>query len=410
MHGPDRALCVPKGAARVAFQFVHMELFSRKGDAHGRSTDFVFAEAERRADACSHVSNPAPPEVVYGATIAQVRSMHKERVDQAKDIMKNGRTRSVRSSQHTVMTVIASHPVQVKEALVDPEKAQQVREWEEMTVRWLKAKYGSQLVSVIRHIDEQQCHLHGYILPENGMCKAALLHPGLSAKAAVMAAENEDAKVQNKLGDKAYKAAMREWQDDYHREVGACCGLARLGPQKRRLTRAEWHAEKQQALALMETLDRAAKVKHQGNTFIQDTKAKASMMMQEALHQQQIAQEALVEVERQRETVNRYTGFGGFLRAVLDGLKRSRITAKIRSEFMAEMNRLALKIKTSEQMLKTEQQKREQAERREGDALSAIRTLEIQRDVAKATAIRLKRKYEAPDPAARPSQGLGFGP
>lgn len=336
--------------------------------------------------------------------------MHDERVSQAKDVMKNGRTRAVRSTQHTLLTIIASHPVQVDEARSCPEKARQVREWETLTVRWLKAKYGSKLISVIRHTDEPQCHLHAYVLPEDSMCKASLLHPGLSAKNTVMAAENEDAKAQNKLGDQAYKTAMREWQDDYYRDVGSRCGLARLGPQKRRLTRAEWHAEKQQALALKETLDRAVQVKRQGQAFIQGTKAKASIMMQEALERQQMAQEALVEVKRQKEAVGLYTGFGGFLRAFFDGLRQSSVIDKIRSEFTAELSRLTSKVNFSEQLLKTEKQKREQAERREQDAISKAQKIEIERDVAKAVLSRLKRRYEIPDPAARPSQGFGFGP
>lgn len=394
----------------MAFQFVHMELFSRKGDAKGRSVDFVLAEAERRKDACSHVTTPAAPEVVFGATITQVRLMHDERVSQAKDTMKNGRSRAIRSSQHTLVTVVASHPAQVKEVLVCPEKAKAVREWEDLTVRWLEAKYGSKLISVIRHTDEQQCHLHAYVLPDDAMCKAALLHPGLAAKAVVMSAENEDAKAQNRLGDQAYKASMRQWQDDYYREVGSRCGLARLGPQKRRLSRAEWHAEKKQASALKDTLDRAGEIKRRGTEFIRETKATAARMAQDALQKQQVARETIAEAERQKAFARRYTGLGGFLRAVFDGLRKSTLTATIRNEVATEISRLVSKIKTAEQMLAVETQRRERAERREQDAISTAQKIEIERDVAKSTLNRLKRRYEIPDPTAKPIHGPSLGP
>lgn len=43
---------------------------------------------------------------------------------------------------------------------------------------------------------------------------------------------------------------MREVQNDYYDEVGAPNGLVRLGPRRRRLTRAQWVAEKAQGRAI----------------------------------------------------------------------------------------------------------------------------------------------------------------
>ena len=48
-------------------------------------------------------------------------------------------------------------------------------------------------------------------------------------------------------GHKAKKnfiAASKAFQDDYHAQVAIHCGMARLGPKKQRLTRAEWKAQK----------------------------------------------------------------------------------------------------------------------------------------------------------------------
>ncbi|KQT03169.1 hypothetical protein ASG42_24470 [Rhizobium sp. Leaf391] len=234
----------------AGFQFVHFGAFSRKGNQHGQSTDFIFGEVERRPDASFHVSNPSSPEIVFGLAISDVRALHDERALAAKDTMKNGKTRAIRSTQQTLATVIASHPYQVAEIRADPAKAADVAEWERRTVQWLQDQFGSQLVSVIRHTDERYCHLHCYILPENRMMKAAAIHPGHIAKTAEIAEgprPGEDEKMLNRRGDKAYRAAMRNWQDHYHQHVGAPSGLTRIGPQVRRLRRAEWQAEIQAA-------------------------------------------------------------------------------------------------------------------------------------------------------------------
>lgn len=40
---------------------------------------------------------------------------------------------------------------------------------------------------------------------------------------------------------------MRDFQDAYHAQVGAPCGLTRTGPKRRRLTREQWKQEKEVA-------------------------------------------------------------------------------------------------------------------------------------------------------------------
>ena len=46
---------------------------------------------------------------------------------------------------------------------------------------------------------------------------------------------------------KNFIAASKAFQDDYHAQVAIHCGMARLGP-KKRLTRAEWKAQKKHAM------------------------------------------------------------------------------------------------------------------------------------------------------------------
>lgn len=94
------------------------------------------------------------------------------------------------------------------------------------------------------HVDEAHVHLHAYGLHPSG--HADRLHPGKSAKASAVAnavSLGHDKKAANKIGDRAYVQAMRAWQDSYSGVVGLPHGLTRLGPGRRRLSRAEWKAE-----------------------------------------------------------------------------------------------------------------------------------------------------------------------
>lgn len=216
----------------MGYTFAHMELHSRKGGKSG-SVSYVFDEAERRPGSCPHVPNPAPPELVFGMELAALRQHHDTLAENARMTLANGKTRKIRADQNTLFSVVLSFPGEMASA--DPEA---VRDWERRSVQWLKQEYGSRLMTVVRHVDEAHPHLHAYGLADDPEMRVALLHPGYAAKAESLAA-GED----NKAGDRAYKDAMRAWQDRYWNDVGLACGLARLGPGKRRLTRKEWHAE-----------------------------------------------------------------------------------------------------------------------------------------------------------------------
>lgn len=52
-----------------------------------------------------------------------------------------------------------------------------------------------------------------------------------------------------KIANRAYRAEGRKLQDGYHTAVGIPSGLTRFGPRRQRLTRAQWHQEKERARA-----------------------------------------------------------------------------------------------------------------------------------------------------------------
>ncbi|WP_159996818.1 hypothetical protein [Roseomonas sp. 18066] len=229
------------------YQFVHIEGYARKADARGRSVDYVLSEAERRPGSCPHVESPEPPDVVFGLSLVDLRTSHDRQAATALATIAGGKTRKIRQDQLTLMTVVASHPATMAEVRDSPEIAAEVAAWEQRVLAWLRGQWGDNLASVIRHVDEKHAHLHAYVLPRDADMRARRLHPGVAAKEntkSAALAEGAEAKAANAAGDHAYRRAMRAMQDGFWRSVGIPCALARIGPARRRLTRAEWHAEK----------------------------------------------------------------------------------------------------------------------------------------------------------------------
>jgi len=341
----------------MGYQFAHLESFSRKPDAQGRGVDFVFAEASRKPEASVHVKNPMPPIVVYGLDIEATQELHDSNVAAATVQVKGGRARKVRLDQKTLYTVIASHPHRMEEIRADPAKKVEAEIWEKRTIAWLRSQYGDDLISVVRHEDEAYFHVHAYVIPlSDPALKAQRHHPGVTIKRSIMAAgpaDGEDQKALGKRADAAYKGAMRAWQDSYFDAVAAPCGLARLGPRRRRLSRAEWQQEKAQAKALQKATQRAQEVRKAGEAFIDRTKAKATQIVAAADRERDAARRmtaaAVAEQDRamqEREqartltaTAIRYSGWAGKLRAAWDGFRHSRIVEKVRVEFASEIDR-----------------------------------------------------------------------
>lgn len=347
----------------MAYQFIHLESWSRKADDKGRSTGFVFDEASRKPIASVHVADPKPPTVIYGVGIDEVRQMHDAAAAVAVTPGARGKLRKIASTQKTLHTVVASHPYTVEEVRRDRAKLSEVRQWEQLTIGWLKDQYGPALKSVVRHTDEKQWHIHAYVLPSHdAQLRAGVYHPGIIAKRAVKTARaraGEDGKALNKRADAAYKAAMRDWQDSYHGAVAVPCGLTRLGPARRRLTREQWKAEQAQAAALKIAMDRAAAVDAMGQDFIARTKAEAAAVRADAADIMKAAE--------------RYQGIGGAVRSVVDGVQESRIRSEIRRAFAADLD--AAKAVAAKALAETakEREARREIERKAADARHGYR-------------------------------------
>jgi hypothetical protein len=372
----------------MAYQFVRLELFSRKGKA-GRGTGFVFDEVSRRPQASLHVREPKTPVVVFGMEIEDLRALHDARASLAR-VTVNGRPKAVRKDQNSLGTVIISHPATMEELLADPAVQRDVIDWERRSIAWLKSRYGDELVTVVRHIDESHPHLHAYLVPKESEMRALKFHPGFLAKNEVKAAgphHGEDDRTLGKRADRAYVEAMRDLLNDFHEKVAIPSGLTRLGPQKRRLTRAEWQREKLQAQSLKMTIERAMTVKASGEGFISKTKAEAAKITADAAHQQEMAQKALAAARQEQEkalaaveNAIRYGGWAGRLRALWDNLRRSTIAERIRSELSGEIDRWRQRATDAEQRQLQAERLRHQAEKHAREAKEAAFKAGIERD------------------------------
>ncbi|MBY3589478.1 hypothetical protein HJA87_06215 [Rhizobium bangladeshense] len=434
----------------MAYQFIHLESFSRKADSKGRGTAFIFGEARRDPAASVHVPNPSPPVVVYGATVDEVEALHDAAADAARTTPKDGKPRKLRQDHKTLHTVVASHPLTMEEVRADPAKRREAEEWERRTVAWLRAQYGDDLKSVVRHEDESHFHVHAYIVPASDPeMRAARHHPGTTAKRAVMAAgpaEGEDTKALSKRADRKYKAAMRAWQDSYHEAVAVPCGLTRLGPQRRRLTREEWQAEKTQARALRAAIDRANTVKGKVESFVATkkmetesmvstaettaaalraeadaTKAEADRRLAEAkaatdaalkaqdraIAEQRKARGMMsrvrAEAARVREASARLQRLPSLIRTAWDGFRQSRVADRIRASVEREMERLREQATSAADRASKADADRKEAVERARILDQSLTETTAQRDAARKELARLR------PPEPEPFLRVGYG-
>lgn len=408
----------------MAFQFTRIELFSRKGKG-GRSTGFIFDEVSRVPSASMHVQTPGAPIVVAGLDLDALRALHDDRASSAMQQVKGGKLRAIRADQNTLAAIVLSHPATMEEYR-SLELAAEVQAWERRSVAWLRAQYGDQLVSVIRHEDESHPHLHAYVIPDDPAMKAGGLHPGFHAKATVTAAgprPGEDDKAVSKRANAAYQSAMRRWLDDYHQKVGQPSGLLRLGPGKRHLTRAEWQAEKRQAAALKEALAKAETLKTQGAAFIDRTKGEAAKLRadaarradaakaaivaaqaaeEQARKRQETARQATAQAERATRTARRLTGLGGALRGLWDGLRKSKVAARLREELRPTVERWQQAEAAAAARADAEVDRRVKAEKRASALSASASELGAQRDELRSRLARYEPAVDVAPVPARP--------
>jgi hypothetical protein len=236
----------------MSSQFIHVECYARRAstkqpnskngqEAKARKVKLtareIADEAERKPEASPHVKEPLEPKLVFGSRPSDVVAEAERRAEASTD----SKGRKVREDTAILLAGVASHPLSPDEVEADPTKRAEYERWRKLTIEHLQRKFGDDLKSVVEHTDEGHMHLHFMAVPKAGKgFNAKKLHDGFAA------AEGLKGKEQRRV----YTDAMRKMQDAYFREVGARCGLARTGPKRERLTRAEWNQRKHEVQAV----------------------------------------------------------------------------------------------------------------------------------------------------------------
>lgn len=225
---------------------MHIESYSlnltggkqKKTKAGNHTVRSIVSEASREPGNVSHIDEPRPPVYLYGKPLEDLEGICREWASNSVDAS----GKRLRKDALCLIGGVFSAPDGTS-----PEAWSNIKN---DAMRWLRKRYGDRLQCVVEHIDESHPHVHFYAVPLPGE-RFDAIHDGKRA-----AAELGN---KSKKGDrnKAYRAAMRAFQDDYYNDVGAPNGMTRLGPRRRRLTREEWRLEQVQAEAICQKMQQA---------------------------------------------------------------------------------------------------------------------------------------------------------
>ena len=271
-------------------QFVHISIYSlrpAKKTARGAGEKWavrdIIAEANREPQACLHVPSARPPLLLHGPSLVELESevsaIHARSTDAA--------GRRMRKDASVMLAGVASYP----------RDGTEYDYWKKASIAWLQLEFGDGLRTVVEHTDEAHPHLHFYVVnPVGGNVKD--IHPGFRlAKGAQTPKEQQF----------TYNTAMRAFQDRFWEHVAGPSGLARLGPGRRRLSRAQWVRERFALPAQAAILQRAQEITrgtgerdHQLRSFAQKTLHEAQTLIQEL----EVREARLAELEAKHRLIS----------------------------------------------------------------------------------------------------------
>ena len=210
------------------YQYIHAEVYARRASSNPKnkteySIDDIIGEALRDEGHCPQVAVPEAPRYILGSEASTRGILERVKENAAKYRDKMGR--KMRADAPVLLAGVASFPRDIEQK--DPEL---YKKWESLTVEFLKSEYGDNLRSIVMHNDEAKPHLHFYVYSDTQV-NAKELHYGHKKRA-------------------GYIDGAKAFQDSYFEKVAIHCGMARIGPKKQRLTRAEWKAQQEHAMKI----------------------------------------------------------------------------------------------------------------------------------------------------------------
>ena len=269
-------------------QWIHVDLYGKTASKLKKPTDKegnaekafsaseIAAEQMRVEENSTHVVHPLPPSILFGidprlAVEAALLSFEGE-PKVVVNTKKGPRERGMRSDTPIVLAGVCSWPDSVEVMGSDEDRADLYKRWVAENLKYLRSKYGSDLRSVVQHVDEAHPHLH-FTVVCNRAIETKKYHPGVSADSRTNA-----------------KKALTAFQDEYYREVAVKCALGRLGPRRQRLKGGEYKKQKAEREAFVRELQRLEKrmalveqMEQAAGTIMADAMASAGQILIDAL-------------------------------------------------------------------------------------------------------------------------------
>lgn len=204
-------------------QFIRVESYGRSSPKKAKAgfcqnIQDVINEASREIDSIPHVSNPLPPVLLHGRPLDQVVGA----CETWAASMTDAKGRALRKDALCLLAGVVSAPAGFQDWPA----------FRDESIAFLQKKYGDDLECVVEHIDEDQPHIHFYVIPRPGQ-RFETVHEGRAASDAVKGEKMRASK------EVAYNAAMVGFQDRFHADVASRFDFARIGPGAPRVSRAE---------------------------------------------------------------------------------------------------------------------------------------------------------------------------
>ena len=253
----EAALRASEATSVSGYQFIHIEAYGTavsaakaRAKANGKqqasrplTVRQVIEEAQRRPGSCPHVPEPLRP-IEHLATIPLGRLA--EEVERRKAASRDLLGRAVRKDALCMIGGVVSFPTPVSQ--MDEDHWAVFGQFLDRVEGFLRKRFGGALVNMTVHEDETYPHIHFYVLPEAGEGTFTLigLHPGITARERAGKAKKGGAPELTKQRNAAYVQAMRDFQDNFYREVGQLFDMQRYGPKRSRMTRGEWNTVRHQ--------------------------------------------------------------------------------------------------------------------------------------------------------------------
>lgn len=266
----------------AGFQFIHYEAYARTGNTKKRSLLSIAQEADRDTGSHPHVKAPQPPEYLKGTSFVESAEAIVNAADNSK-VSHGGKKRKIRKDANVGIGLIASHPTSNEDlnSMAESDRVKaiaEIKEWAEDVVKFAESEFKGLVRAAALHWDESHPHIHvliGDIEPSDDF---QIIHKGEQARK--IAQGNDRSGLGKKLGNNAYTAEMRRFQDKYHEEVAIYYGQARFGPKRRRKSRSEWKKEQAQLDSIAESLQRGKSIDQLIEVELATAASQAQMMIE----------------------------------------------------------------------------------------------------------------------------------